>query len=701
MSFSRPHLVWSLALVLLVGQSARPADAPGSTAAEEGPALRRAPFKVEPSDREWWAFQPVRPQVIAPGVGRHPIDALLAVQRGAAGPEPNPRASRREEIRRLSFDLHGLPPTPETVAAYEADAGEDAWERLVDRFLSHPAYGERWGRHWLDLVRFAESNGYERDGAKPEAWRYRDYVVQSFNKDKPFDRFIVEQLAGDELPGFSAEAIVATGFYRLHVWDDEPDSTLVAEFDDLDDILVTTSAAFLGMTVGCARCHDHKFDPISQEDYYRFLAYFRSINPYGRHHTGGGGRGTGRITRPLVPHEEFGRWELERTRRVAGLRARLDATTSAEERRRLEAEMDQVTKQTHPFPLALAISEDPVQPTRILRRGDVLNPGPEVQPGMPGILGLAQPAIVPPGNQPATSGRRLAMARWIADPGNPLTARVLVNRIWQHHFGVGIVATPNDFGRTGLRPTHPALLDWLAHALVEGGWRIKNVHRLIVTSAAYRMSSRADRPEALRLDEANRGYWRQNPRRLEGEALRDTLLAIPGSLNPRMGGPGFFPTLPPEVHRTQDAAGKGWGESPAEEQDRRSLYIFAKRALADPLLESFDCPVSTTPVGVRSVTTVAPQALMLLNDPFVRRQADRLCRVLDRECGSEEDRWIRRAFERVLQRPPTLEEHEAATRFLRSTAGVDRGVAGGPDPRPTRVNFCAALFNLNELLHVD
>jgi len=668
--------------------------------ADVSPALRRAPFALEESDRRWWAFQPVvRP--IVPADSGHPIDALLQRRRTARALSPNPPAPPRELLRRLYFDVLGLPPSMEEVSAFEQDPGEENWRRQVDRVLSRPEYGERWGRHWLDLVRYAESNGYERDGAKPEAWRYRDYVVQSFNRDKPYDRFLLEQLAGDELPGFSAEAIVATGFYRLHVWDDEPDSTLVAEFDDLDDIMVTTSATFLGLTMGCARCHDHKFDPISQADYYQMLAYFRSINPYGNHHTGGGGRGTGRITRPLVPHEEFGRWELARLNQLKPLRNRLAQTTGDEPRRQLTEEIRRLESQSNPFPVALAVAEDPIKPTRILRRGDVLTPGAEVQPAMPAVLRLPSPEISPPGNLPRTSGRRLAMARWMVDPAHPLTARVLVNRVWQHLFGVGLVPTPNDFGRTGLRPTHPELLDLLASEFVGGGWRMKRIHRLILTSEAYRMSSRAHRPEALAQDEANTSLWRQNPRRLEAEAVRDSLLAVVGTLNPKSGGPSFYPALAQEVHGTQDSAGKGWGESPAAEQDRRSIYIFAKRALVTPLLEAFDCPASTVPIGIRSVTTVAPQSLMLLNDAFVRRQAARLAERLTRECGDDDRRLMIRAFELVLQRAPTDADLESSQRML----AEQRRLAADKSPierdRLARMNFCAALFNLNEFLHAD
>jgi hypothetical protein len=667
---------------------------------DRGAVLRKTPFTIGEEDRSWWAFQPVRRPAIPTG-SAHPIDALLGRHLKERGWVLSAPASRREQLRRLHADLVGLPPTLAEVEAYEQDGRPDAWEKRVEDLLGRPGYGERWARHWLDLVRYAESNGYERDGVKPEAWRYRDYVVSSFNEDKPYDRFVLEQLAGDELPGFSPEAIIATGVYRLHVWDDEPDNTRVAEFDELDDILVTTSSAFLGLTLGCARCHDHKFDPFSQADYYRFLAYFRSIHPYGLHHTGGGGRGTGRITRPLVPDAEFKRWKAERDAEVRAMRGRLAGVTEPTARRAIEDDIRRVEARPAPFPFALAISEDAIQATHVLKRGDVMNPGEEVQPSMPFILGVPSPDVVAPGGAGGSSGRRLAMARWMVDARNPLTARVMVNRIWQHHFGVGLVPTPNDLGRTGLRPTHPELLDWLADEFIRSGWRIKHIHRLILTSAAYRMSSRATGSAAMAADEGNTHLWRQNPRRLEGEALRDTLLWMAGALNRKVGGPSFFPGLAREVHGTQDSAGKGWGESPVEEQGRRTIYAFAKRALVPPVLEVFDCPASTVSVGMRSVTTVAPQSLTLLNDPFVREQAARFATRLEKECGEEDASVVMGGFAIALQRVPREEEMKASLRML----AEQRRLADGKSPpergRIARVHFCAALMNLNELLHVD
>ncbi|MBM3822078.1 MAG: DUF1553 domain-containing protein [Verrucomicrobia bacterium] len=668
------------------------------------PKLRSREFELTSEDRSWWAFQPLRaqrpPEVRSLTARAHPIDRFWMSRLEGAGMAPNPEAPPRELMRRAYFDLIGLPPKPEEMKEFLDDRRPDAWERLIDRLLARPEYGERWARRWLDLVRFAESNGYERDGPKPHAWRYRDYVVQSFDRDKPYNQFILEQLAGDELDEQDREeAVVATGFYRLHVWDDEPDSTLAAEFDDLDDVMVTTGAAFLGLTLGCARCHDHKYDPISQKDYYRTLAYFRSINPYGLHKTGGGGRGTGRIIRPLAEPEKVRAWELAKAEAVRPLQQALEAAATEDEKKRLRTRIQDFENRP-PFGYALAVHEDPIKPTHVFRRGDVLSPGEEVQPGVPEVFRLLVPEIVrAPGK--GTSGRRLAFARWVVHPENPLTARVLVNRLWQHHFGRGLVETPNDFGQTGSRPSDPDLLDYLAGEFLAGGWSIKRAHRLIMTSAAYRASSRSDHPVSRSKDEANRYFWRQNPRRMEAEVMRDSMLAVSGDLELAKGGPSFFSSLPKEVHRTQDSEGKGWQTSPPREQSRRSIYTFVKRALLTPLLESFDYTTTTVPVGERAVTTVAAQALTLLNDAFVRERGARLAARLDREAGQDPARRIQRAFELALQRRPAVEELDSAQAWWRE----QRQLAEAKHPAEAEAMawqaFCVALFNLNEFVYVD
>jgi len=687
--------------------------------AEVGPSLRSGKFTLTAADREYWAFQPVVRPAVPPITHRasrfkNPVDAFVLAKLEAKNLEMNPPATPRELVRRAYSDLLGLPPGPEEVAAFERNPTGASWEQLIERLLASPHYGERWGRHWLDLVRYAESNGYERDGTKPNAWRYRDYVIKSFNDDKPYNRFIREQLAGDEIAeelmanGSAADAdwrdaIVATGFYRLHVWDDEPDSTVVAEYDDLDDIMVTTGTSFLGLTIGCARCHDHKFDPISQADYYSMLSFIRSIDPYGQHKTGGGGRGTGKIERPLATSIELRRWEEEKQRRVKEVEERVAQATEPDARKQIEAELKKAKETPAPFDVALAIAENGPMPkaTHVLARGEAHSPREEVSPAFPGVLGLPVPSLPERPTEASTTGRRRVLADWIASPQNPLTARVMMNRLWQRHFGVGIVPTPDDFGRTGLQPTHPVLLDYLAAEFVSGGWSLKRMHRQIMTSRAYRMSSRADNRRALAVDESNLLLWRQNLRRADAEVIRDTMLVVSGLLNPKQGGPSVFPTLPKEVHGTQDSSGKGWADSPVDEQNRRSVYLVVKRALKIPLLECFDFANSASPVGTRPGTTTAPQALMLLNDSFVQLQAAGLADRLAREAGENSEAQVKRGFQLVLQRAPDRSEMKAAQSLL---ADQRRRAAAEGATQPERValnSFCRGLLNLNEMVYVD
>ncbi|HKB38858.1 MAG TPA: PSD1 and planctomycete cytochrome C domain-containing protein [Gemmataceae bacterium] len=625
-----------------------------------GPAVvvqpRKPGFSVTDEDRKYWAFQPVRrpPTPRVEGV-THPIDAFVLEKLSDRGLSLSPLADRRTLIRRAYFDLIGLPPAPEDVDAFLADRRPDAYERLVDRLLASPQYGERWGRHWLDVVRFGQTNGYERDDEKPHAWRYRDYVIRSFNDDKPYDRFVREQLAGDELDPITDDSLTATAFYRVGVWDDEPDDKRQADFDELDDMLSVTGSAFLGLTVGCARCHDHKFDPIGQEDYYSMLAFLRNIKPY-------------------VKAEDKG----------------ADRTIFARLKR---------------GGLTLAVHESgpTAPPTHVLTRGSAATPGKAVEPRFVRVLcpsdEQAEPRLPSPPRTARTTGRRRVLADWVASKDNPLTARVLVNRLWQHHFGKGIVATPSDFGRTGLPPTHPELLDWLAAELVEGGWRLKHIHRLILTSQAYRQSSRVANSKAGLADPGNVLLWRQNLRRLEAEAIRDTVLAVSGRLNPAMGGRGVFPTLPPEVLATQSMPGRGWDKSSDEEQARRSVYIFVKRTLGVPLLDTFDFASPDTPTAARATTTIAPQALLLLNSTFMDQQslalADRLLRGGERRPQAQVERLFRLAF----TRRPTEKEETLALRYLeREQKGLGPGADGY---RRALSRLCKVVLNLNELVYID
>lgn len=623
-----------------------------------------ASLAVEPAKALHWSFQPVQkpalPAVRDTAWAQKPLDRFILAKLEEQGLRPSPPADPRTLLRRLYFDLIGLPPTLEEMRLFLADCQsgthnpQAAIERVVDRLLASPHYGERWGRHWLDVVRFGQTHGYERDAEKPYAWRYRDYVIRSLNADKPFDQFVMEQLAGDEIDPKNDDAIIATGFYRLGVWDDEPDDQKQAEFDNLDDVLSTIGETFLGVTLGCARCHEHKYDPITHDEYYGLLAFIRGIRPA-----------------KFIQADDPTIW----------------------------------TKLSNGEP-ALAVQENGTtpKPTHRLLRGLAATPANEVSPKFPKVLGAnKEPMIKAIGEQ--SSGRRRALAEWIASPANPLTARVIVNRIWQHHFGRGLVATPNDFGKNGSPPTHPELLDYLASELIANGWRLKPIHRMIVLSSTWQQASSNARfgmrnaewksgsdsalrvpHSALSIDPDNHLLWRQNMRRLEAEPARDAMLHVSGRLNRKMAGRGFFPDLPPEVLATQSKPGNGWGKSDEREQSRRSMYIFVKRTLGVPILETLDCASPDKSIATRAVTTVAPQALILLNNAFMDDQAKALADRIERECGADRAKQLARAFQLTLLRSPTEREMQIARDYL-NRARLDA--------------FCKLMLNLNEFVYVD
>ena len=640
-------------------------------------------FEITVKDRAYWAFQLVRrppvPVVKHAACVANPIDAFVLAELEAKALSPNPPASRREWVRRVYFDLLGLPPSPEQVVAFERDKSPHAAENLVDQLLSRPQYGERWARHWLDVVRFAQSNGYERDGEKPFAWRYRDYVIQALNQDKPYERFILEQIAGDELPDAAPEAIVATGFQRLGVWDDEPDDKRMAEFDQLDDIVSTTSTAFLGLTMGCARCHDHKFDPISQADYYQFLSFFRNLRPYE----------DAKYTldspnyAPLASPEKVRAWQTDHKARMQALEAQLPSAP-AEEKKKIQEQLGRTRAESPPFEWALAAREHGSKPppTHILIRGNAGSPGPEVQPAFLTVLGGEKPALPAPDTEAPSSGRRLALAKWLASPQNPLTARVMVNRLWQHHFGNGIVTTTTDFGRAGIPPTKPKLLDWLAAEFMEGGWSLKRLHRLILLSNTYRMSSHSQNLPAERLDPGNDLLWRQNLRRLEAEPIRDSILRITGQLNPAMGGRGFFPHLGGEVLAGASRPGLDWQKCSVEDCSRRSIYTYIRRTVPVPALEVFDYSNTTSPLGERAVTAVAPQALWSLNDEFMQQQSAAFASRLLSEIGAKPQRQVRRGYQLAFNREPTRRELQVGLDFIKRQTVAFQALASRLTFRP-------------------
>jgi len=710
-----------------------------------------------------WAFQPVRKPpvpkiqnpkpILSAAEGskiQNPIDAFILAGLKARGLKPNPPASKRELIRRAYYDLTGLPPTPQEVEAFVADKSPQAYEKLIDRLLASPRYGEKWGRHWLDLVRFAETNSYERDNPKPNAWRYRDYVIRALNEDKPYDRFIREQLAGDELPDRTNDSLIATGYYRLGIWDDEPTDPELARYDGLDDIITTTGQVFLGLTLDCARCHDHKIDPIPQKDYYRFLAFFQNIH----HFRNGGPTDEAPLFRHAAEKTEYERRvrEQERKRgetqaaltaienefraalgsdgpkqgdiaaRIASDGARVLGKERFERYRQLRKELDALQKPV-PWDRALVVTEAGrrAPDTFVLLRGSPEAKGEKVEPGFPQVLGTPAVALPElPADSP-TCGRRLVLADWIASPGNPLTARVIVNRVWQHHFGRGLVRSSNNFGLQGDRPTHPELLDWLAATFVEKrsdggreprrdgpntparqhsntpyscGWSLKKLHRLIMLSSTYRMSSRSN-PKALKADPANDLFWRFDMRRLTAEEIRDTLLAVSGVLNLKMYGPGVYPEIPKEVMAGQSMPGYGWGKSPPEEQNRRSVYIHVKRSLLVPILESFDLAETDRTAPVRFATTQPTQALGMLNSDFLHQQAALFAARLQREAGEDVQKQVRLALSLATSRPPTKEEIERGVRLIEALK------KDGASPDTARKYFCLMVFNLNEFLYLD
>ena len=694
---------------------------------------------------EWadhWAFQP--PRVVDPPTPRADdllsvrtdIDRFIQARLEAAGLEPNPPADPYTLLRRLSFDLTGLPPTPEEAAAFAESDDPLAYEKAVDRLLASPAYGEKWGRHWLDLVRYAQTNSFERDAEKPNAWKYRDWVIRSLNDDKPYDRFVLEQLAGDELPASTPEErrdlMTATGYYRLGVWDDEPADGELAIYDELDDVVRTTSEGVLGLTVGCARCHDHKLDPIPQDDYYKLVAVFRDVTPYG---TRADQRTNNQadVTPPGVAaahralDAEFAEWnqkklEIEQ-RGIAQMSAPDQRATEGgdrERRRVLRRELrkhlsdedwearvaaiehlEGVAARRAALPpreavlgLARKYAPGKVPATFTLARGNPAGAdGEELEPGVPELFG--EDLTIEPGTDSA--GRRLAFARWATGDDNLLTARVAVNRVWQHHFGRGLVRSSNNFGKLGTPPTHPDLLDWLAEKFVnEDGWSLKALHRRIVLSAAYRRSS-GPNPEAAAADPLNDLFWRFDPRRLTAEELRDATLHVTGELNPDMYGPSFYPKLSEEVLAGQSKPGDGWGDSAKEERARRAVYAFIKRSVIDPALADFDFPETDAACEARFNTVQPAQALALLNGPFQNARAAALADRIEADLpdAGEADR-VARAVALTTSRPATGEAVADGTAFL----GRMRTEFDFDDRRAFEL-WCLVTLNANSFLYLD
>lgn len=607
---------------------------------------------IQQTDRQHWSFRPLTaPPIPTPADRvwpRNSIDSFVLIQLEARKLQPGPLAGRRTLIRRLYFDVCGLPPEPPVVAAFVADDDPLAYERLVDRLLASPDYGERWGQHWLDVARFAETDGFEHDKVRPEAWRYRDWVVEALNQDLPYDRFLLLQLAGDLIEQADDESRLATGFCLAGP--DMPDINSQQERRHtlLNDITSVVGESLLGLQVGCAQCHDHKYDPISQLDFYRLRAFFESAV------------------------------QLKKDKSVS-LLARHESAPA----------------------------------THLMIRGDWRRPGQEVAAAFPRIAVAAinrlDSELVPdpepiPAHSPNAELDRLALARWLTQPQHPLTARVIANRIWQHHFGHGLSRTPNDFGTMGDEPILLELLDHLASELVRGDWSLKRLHRRILTSATYRQAGLNERPDAaeiLQRDPGNLYLSRYPLRRLEGEALRDAMLQVTNTLNHRRGGPGVRPPLPSEL--TSTLLRGQWDVSEnRDDHTRRSIYLFARRNLRFPIFEAFDRPDANASCPSRNRSTTAPQSLLMLNSEFTRSMAQQLAQRLQRERADRAGR-LRWAFELAIAREPTADELGQLLVFLdeqeQSASEDQRTPEGAREFALTE--FCRALFNLSEFVYFD
>lgn len=687
-----------------------------------------------------WLLKPPKARTVPPVQAsdwvRNPIDAFLLARLEVKGMSPAPPAGRRGLIRRMYFDLIGLPPRPEDVKRFLNDSDPLAYQKLVDKLLADPRYGIRWARHWLDLTRYAESDGFAVDSERPTAWRYRDYVIRAFNDDKPYDLFIKEQIAGDEVRDKRLkeenrpERLVALGFLRMGTWEADATSKQQLRQDFLNEVTGTTASVFLGLTAGCAQCHNHKYDPVPQRDFYRQQAFFAPT-------------GVDEISAPFIEAEnpkemkrlhrqfedgaEIAREQLDNHKEdlkrrfieskklkpedpaVAEFMRELNVANAFFQEREDPIFKEQVWKnyldakhrlqkltelQRRYQPVAYAVKDItppnvPALPdTHVLEAGELDAKGEKVDPGfLTCVTGKEEPAKIPFSG--GTSGRRLALAEWIASPENPFTARLMVNRIWQFHFGEGIVRTTSDLGKNGSRPSHPELLDWLATQFIERKWSIKEMHRLMLTSNAYRQST--EHPEAEKyanLDPGNHLLWRMNWMRLEAEALRDSLLFLSGRLNEARGGPGALLDVPDDVAEGFEFF--KWFPSEEAEQLRRTIYTFQRRSVIDPMLEVFDVANANSSCSRRSATTVAPQALTLLNAELPNREAGYFAARVAEEAGPEPDKQIEHAFWLVLSRAPSENEKLRSRELLRKY------------PRKEGLTYLGlVLFNLNEFLYLE
>lgn len=644
-----------------------------------------APLGVyKPAERRHWAFQPRKdaaPPVFTDAAAkaflRTPIDAFVLAALRKAELKPAAEADRATLIRRLTYDLHGLPPTPEEVAGFVNDRAPNAYEKLVDRLLNSPRYGEQWAHHWLDVVRFAESDGYEYDTHRPDAYRYRDYVVESFNSDKPYNLFIKEQIAGDEMEPSNDTVKVASGFNRLgplrkNAGNQEVASSRTEVLTEMTNIV---GAAMLGVTLGCARCHDHKFDPIRQSDYYRMQGYFAQTQ-------------SNDII--VATPDEQAAWKASVTPIEQEMRKLRFALRRAPEEKKaeIEAQLEKLDeKMPPPLESMYAVKNEPKEmtPIHLLTRGDYRFKGAKV--------GMRPLGVVLPDGTPElpldTPKPRLKLAEWVVDPANPLPARVMVNRIWQYHFGRGIVGTPNDFGRMGTMPSHPELLDWMANRYVEGGWKMKPLHRMILLSSAYRQASRSSiEADGMTKDPENKLLWKFNRRRLEAEEIRDSMLALSGKLNEKAGGPSVMISIDAELINDLKRPQNWQTTRDKKEHYRRTLYMIYKRNLILPFMQVFDSPDTLLSCARRDQSTHAPQALELMNGKTSNELAAALAGRLA-QAGSTPRQRIEYGWKLVTGRAPKPQEIDLSLTYLNDNSEV------------ALKEFALTLFNLNAFLYVN
>ena len=690
-----------------------------------------------------WPWTPLarpEPPALKDAGEHHPIDLFLQAKLVAAGLKPAKLASPRSWLRRIAFGLTGLPPDPETLEQFVANPSEDAYNTQIEHFLNDPSYGERWGRHWLDLVRYADTRGGALDYARPHMWRYRDYVVRAFNQDRPYDRFIREQLAADAYGKYGAEGKLGLAF--LHQWVPvERDAPQLNRRDFLNDVVGVTGSVFLGVTLRCARCHDHKFDPLPTRDYYRLEAFFAPLQvsvstlPFGQYE---------------VALQQAESWEKQRDEwaELLDQRKRKQEATLAEFKARLrgrrklaasgdlkdfvvdvtDAELktamqegvlftsaerqsyELIRRQTARFanpnhrdyfsPLAYSASDSPLRysvATHVLSGGNYELREEQVEPG---FLSAIQGHSDPVSFKGVSGPRRKLLAEWIANADNPLTARVMVNRIWQYHFGKGLVATSSDFGKNGSQTDHQDLLDWLAAEFVESGWSIKHLQRTILRSHAYRQSmNHDDRAACEKVDPQNKLLWARDAIRLEAEVIRDSVLSVSGRLNRVMGGPPFFPDVDDEL---MQRAPTWWEPSPRVARERRTIYMLQIRSLQMPFIKVFDGPNIDESCPVREVTTVTPQVFALFNSRLLREQSEAMAERLVSEVGGDLKLQIRRAFQLAFQRMPAEAELTRCRAFLeKPLEATTTANEAETIPHGTLADLCLVLLNSNEFIFLD